>query len=310
MVRPLRIQYPGAVYHVTSRGDRREPIALDEIDRAAFLSIAGQALERFDAHAWAYCLMGNHYHLVIRTREANLSRLMRHLNGIYTQAFNRRHQLAGHLFQGRFKAILVDSDPYLLEVCRYVDLNPVRAGMVERPEAYRWSSYRALAGLADPPDWLDVRSVHEQIAPGKGTAEAGAKYAQFVSEGKEVQLWDQHLRQQIYLGDDGFIARMQSHAGLDAQSANSPGTRRKANVSKIQSGVPPRNSDIKRYSDIKYTSKAERNQNIAAAFYQGGHTQTAIALAFDISSSTVSRVITEFENGVWKINGQNGKWET
>ena len=130
MVRPLRIEYPGAVYHVTSRGDRREPIAKDDIDQIAFLAIAGHALERFDAHAWAYCLMGNHYHLVIRTREANLSRLMRHINGVYTQTFNRRHQLAGHLFQGRFKAILVDSDSYLLEVCRYVDLNPVRANMV------------------------------------------------------------------------------------------------------------------------------------------------------------------------------------
>ena len=100
MVRPLRIEHPGAVYHVTSRGDRREPIAKDDIDRAVFLSTAGQALERFDAQAWAYCLMGNHYHLVIRTREANLSRLMRQINGVYTQAFNRRHKLTGHLFQG------------------------------------------------------------------------------------------------------------------------------------------------------------------------------------------------------------------
>ena len=297
MVRPLRIEYPGAVYHVTSRGDRREPIAKDDIDRVAFLSIAGHALERFNAHALAYCLMGNHYHLVIRTREANLSRLMRHINGVYTQTFNRRHQLTGHLFQGRFKAILVDSDSYLLEVCRYVDLNPVRAQMVDRPDAYRWSSYRALAGLADQPDWLDVHSVHGQLAPGKSAAYAAAKYAQFVSEGKGIQLWDDHLKQQIYLGDDEFIARMQKHAGLDAQSANRPGLRRKANVSKIQSSAPALDSDIRHYSNLKHKSKAERNQNIANAFYQGGHSQTAIALAFEVSSSTVSRVIKEFENG-------------
>jgi putative transposase len=296
MVRPLRIEYPGAVYHVTSRGDRREPIAKDDIDRAAFLSIAGHALERFDAHAWAYCLMGNYYHLVIRTREANLSRLMRHINGVYTQTFNRRHQLTSHLFQGRFKAILVDSDSYLLEVCRYVDLNPVRANMVDRPDAYRWSSYRALVGLVDQPAWLDVHSVHKQVAPGQSATVAAAKYEQFVSEGKGIELWDQHLKQQIHLGDDDFIVRMQKHAGLDEQNANDTGVQRKANVSQIQSSAPALSSDIKRYSDEKNKSKAERNQNIANAFYLGGHTQTAIALAFEISGSTVSRVIKEFEN--------------
>ena len=183
------------MYHVTSRGDRREPITKDDIDRAAFLSIAGQALQRFDAHAWAYCLMGNHYHLVIRTREVNLSRLMRHINGVYTQAFNRRHQLTGHLFQGRYKAILVDSDSYLLEVCRYFDLNPVRARMVERPEAYLWSSYRALICLADKPDWLDADSVYEQLTPGKSGSYAAAKYAEFVSQGKGIELWEPHLKQ-------------------------------------------------------------------------------------------------------------------
>ena len=197
MVRPLRIEYPGAVYHVTSRGDRREPIAKDDVDRSLFLEIVGQAAQRFDARAWAYCLMGNHYHLVLHTREANLSRLMRQINGVYTQSFNRRHRLSGHLFQGRFKAILVDRDSYLLEVCRYVDLNPVRARMVKRPDAYAWSSYRALAGLASRPDWLDAQPLYDQIAPGKSANRASAKYAEFVAQGNDVQLWDEHLKQQI-----------------------------------------------------------------------------------------------------------------
>ena len=300
MVRPLRIEYPGAVYHVTSRGDRREPIAKDDIDRAAFLSIAGQALQRFDAHAWAYCLMGNHYHLVIRTREANLSRLMRHINGVYTQAFNRRHQLTGHLFQGRYKAILVDSDSYLLEVCRYVDLNPVRARMVERPDHYLWSSYRALIRLADKPDWLDADSVYEQLTPGKSGSYAAAKYAEFVLQGKGIELWESHLKQQIYLGDGDFIARMQKHAGIDTQNPGRQGAQRKANVSKIQSSAPALDSNIKRYAAVKHDTKAERNQHIANAFYQGGHSQTAIASAFDLSSSTVSRVVKEYENGKWE----------
>lgn len=115
---------------MTSRGDRHEPIYRDDEDRLAQLEIIAQAMDRFDAQVLAYCQMGNHYHLVLHTRQANLSRLMRHVNGVYTQAFNRRHGLVGHLFQGRFKAVLVDRDAYLLALCRYVERNPVAAGMV------------------------------------------------------------------------------------------------------------------------------------------------------------------------------------
>jgi putative transposase len=115
MSRPLRIEFPGAIYHLTSRGDRREPIYVDDDDRRAWLSALAHAVKRFDAHVLAYCLMGNHYHVVLHTRQPNLSMLMRQLNGVYTQAFNRRHGKVGHVFQGRFKAILVDRDAYLLE---------------------------------------------------------------------------------------------------------------------------------------------------------------------------------------------------
>jgi putative transposase len=110
MSRPLRIEFPGAVYHLTSRGDRREPIYVDDDDRRAWLAVLAHATQRFDAQVLAYCLMGNHYHVVMHTRQPNLSMLMRQLNGVYTQAFNRRHGKVGHVFQGRFKAILVDRD--------------------------------------------------------------------------------------------------------------------------------------------------------------------------------------------------------
>lgn len=116
MSRPLRIEFPGAVYHVTSRGDRREPIFVDDMNRRMLLDVAAQGMDRFDAQVLAYCLMGNHYHFVLHTWQANLSLLMRHLNGVYTQDFNRRHGKVGHLFQGRFKAVLVDRDAYLLAV--------------------------------------------------------------------------------------------------------------------------------------------------------------------------------------------------
>src|SRR3990170_1428331 len=148
MARPLRIEFPGALYHVTSRGDRREPIYEDDADRTTFLATLAEVLRRFNWTCYAYCLMTNHYHLVVGTPDGNLSKGMRQLNGMYTQATNRRHRRTGHLFQGRFKGILIDKDAYLLELARYVVLNPVRAGMVKHPRLYAWSSYRAVVGEA------------------------------------------------------------------------------------------------------------------------------------------------------------------
>ena len=159
MARPPRIEIPGALYHVTSRGDRREPIFADNFDRNALLDVLADGLTRLDATVLAYCLMGNYYHLVVCTRQANLSRLMRHVNGVYTQRFNRRHGLVGHLFQGRFKSILVDHQSYLLEVCRYVDLNPVRAGLVAQPGDWPWSSFSAHTGRYAGPPWLDSQAL-------------------------------------------------------------------------------------------------------------------------------------------------------
>lgn len=132
MARPLRIEIPGAIYHITSRGNAREPIFLDDGDYADFLNLLSLNLKRFNWILHAYCLMGNHYHLLIETPEGNLSRGMRQLNGTYTQWFNRKHNRVGHIFQGRYKAILVEKDSHLLELCRYVVLNPVRANMVKK----------------------------------------------------------------------------------------------------------------------------------------------------------------------------------
>ena len=146
MARPLRIEFPGALYHVTSRGNGRAAIYLDNRDREAFLDVLGVVCERMQWICYAYCLMTNHYHLVVETQEGHLSRGMRQLNRVYTQRFNRHHGRVGHVLQGRYKAILVDRDPYLLELSRYVVLNPARAGMVKSPGHWRWGSYRATVG--------------------------------------------------------------------------------------------------------------------------------------------------------------------
>ena len=130
MARPLRLEFSGALYHVTSRGDRREDIYLDDADRGNYLSVLSEVCDRFNWLVHAYCLMSNHYHLLIETPDSNLAMGMRQLNGVYTQRFNRRHARVGHVFQGRYKAIIVQKDSYLLELARYIVLNPVRARMV------------------------------------------------------------------------------------------------------------------------------------------------------------------------------------
>jgi len=215
MARPLRIEFPGAVYHVTSRGDRQEKIFRDDDDRRSFLRILGQMAERFDARLLAYCLMGNHYHLVLQTRQANLSRCMRQLNGVYTQAFNRRHELTGHLFQGRFKAILVDRDSYLVTLCRYVERNPVAAKLVGSCDAWEWSSFLAHVGSAVAPPWLDVDALYGQMLgkdpqTDRDRATAARRYAALVDQkaAEDACLWRQSLRQQIFLGDQDFALRM------------------------------------------------------------------------------------------------------
>lgn len=278
MSRPLRVEFPGAHYHATARGDRREPIFEDDQDRQALLEVLGQALEHFDAGCLAYCLMPNHYHFVLQTRCANLSRLMRQVNGVYTQRYNRRHDKVGHLFQGRFKAIVVDRDAYLLEVCRYVDLNPVRARLVRRPQDWHWSSYRAHVGLDDRPEWLDSAAVLRQLAASEVVGRR--RYAEFVAQGRGVRLWEQALSGQIYLGDERFVARMQSRV---------KGMRATSEIPRAQRRGKPR--PLAHY----LLSKGGRDEGVLRAYREGGYTQTAIAKALDLSVSRISRVIRTVE---------------
>lgn len=156
MARPLRIELAGGLYHVTSRGDGQNAIYLDDGDRQGWLRLLGEVCKRFNWRCHAHCLMTNHYHLVVETPDGNLSRGMRQLNGVYTQSFNRRHSRVGHVFQGRYKAILVEKESYLLELARYVVLNPVRAQLVVEAEEWAWSSYRAMIGQAAAPPWLET----------------------------------------------------------------------------------------------------------------------------------------------------------
>jgi len=160
MTRPLRIEYPGAFYHITSRGNERKDIFKSLRDMEKFLSYLESATKRYGAVIHAYCLMDTHYHLFIETPLGNLSKIIHHINGAYTNYYNKKRERTGHLFQGRYKAILVEADEYAKELSRYIHLNPVRAGMVDNPEEYIWSSYRYYISNEKTPEWLkrDLRT--------------------------------------------------------------------------------------------------------------------------------------------------------
>lgn len=206
MARPLRLEFPGALYHVTARGNAQQAIFLDDGDRRHFLWLLGREVQQQQWRCYVYCLMGNHYHLVIETPEPNLSRGLKRLHGTYTQWFNRRHQRVGHLLQGRFKSLLVEKESYLLELCRYVVLNPVRAGLVGDASEWVWSSYRATAGLQEIPDWLDVPSVLSLFAHSAATAQAA--YRRFVADGVNQPSPWRDVIGQIYLGSPEFLERI------------------------------------------------------------------------------------------------------
>lgn len=291
MSRPLRLEFAGAIYHVTSRGDRREPIFAGDADRHMLLEVLAQATERFDAQVLAYCLMGNHYHLVLHTREPNLSRFMRHLNGVYTQRFNRRHGLVGHLFQGRFKAILVDRDAYLLALCRYVERNPVAAGLVKAAADWVWSSYRAHALLAPTPEWLDSDGLHGFLLGRAPTSQvdrrrAAASYARMVAEISDADLWASGIRQQVFLGDEAFVARMLDKAPVTVTSGHGSQEIPKRQRQRPVSASPPA---------ATLPGPIDRSQALREAYVQGGVTMSELARRVGLSVSRVSRLIARAE---------------
>lgn len=278
MARPLRIEFPGALYHVTARGNAGFDIFLDDEDRIQLLRQLGAVCERYAWRVHAYCLLGNHYHLVVETVEPTLARGMRQLGGVYTQAFNRRHGRGGHVFQGRYKAILVEREPYLLEVCRYVVLNPVRAGLARTPEDWPWSSYRATAGEGRGPAWLDTAWLLAQF--GRRTGSARRAYAAFVAEGLDAApLWD-GLHRQIFLGSADFADAMLARMGDDRDLSEVPAAQRRP---------PPQ--PLARYAE----DCPDRHEAMARAYLSGGYSQAAVARHFGVHYTTVSRAVRLFE---------------
>jgi len=208
VARPLRIEYPGAFYHVTSRGNERRTVFQSNRDREKYLSYLESAHERYGAVIHVYCLMGNHYHLLLETPRGNLSKILHYINGAYTTYFNIKRGRSGHLFQGRYKGILVDKDEYCKELSRYVHLNPVRAGIVKAPLEYPWSSYRYYVGRDKKPKWLTTEFVLGDF--GSEGRRGFRKYREYVErvENKELSNPLKKVIASTFLGGREFIERI------------------------------------------------------------------------------------------------------
>ena len=272
MARPLRVEFSGAIYHLTSRGNARQKVFFTDADRELFLDTLSQVVSRYGWICHAYCLMANHYHLLVETAKANLSLGMRQLNGMYTQSFNRRHNRVGHLFQGRFKAILVEKESYLLELCRYIVLNPVRVKGKGEIGGWKWSSYRATAGLASVPEFLSTDWILEQF--GKKRAKAQKQYRAFVREGLENRPWEE-LKGQIYLGSEAFIER------------HSPGNQELKEIPRVQlKAVKP---------SLERIFAKSGKRAIVQAYKEHGYRLQEIAAHLGVHYATVSRRLKQME---------------
>jgi len=279
MARPLRIAYPGAVYHVTSRGNAQVMIFCDNHDRLIFLAVLADVVKRYHWLCHAYCLMDNHYHLVIETLEANLSLGMRQLNGVYTQKYNRRHKKSGHVLQGRFKAIVIDKDSYLLELSRYVVLNPMRAKMTKNIAHWQWSSYQAHAGLTTPPDYLTTDWILGLFSSKRKIAQN--KYRAFVNEGLHKQSPWGDLKGQVLLGEENFVKGFKALLSDKEQVGEIPRQQRYVTRTSLEELFKKRGD------------KKRRNKNIYEAHLNYGYKLCEIANYLQIHYTTVSKIIAK-----------------
>ena len=276
MSRPLRIEFAGALYHVTARGDRRKAIYLEEDDFHIFLNILNDVCMQYNWVIHAYCLMTNHYHLLVETPDANLSKGMRQLNGVFSQSINRKYRRVGHLFQGRYKGILVDKDAYLLELCRYIILNPIRAHMVNSPDEWLWSSWHYTVGYKVSPGWLATDTLLSLFSNKR--EEAIQEYIRFVKEDVGATIWD-NLQQQVFLGDDEFVELQQlkvEEMTGDLREIPSKQRRKPALL-------------LKQYQE----ASDSRNEAMLNAYLSGRYTLKEIGDYFGLHYSRVSRIVAK-----------------
>ena len=281
MSRPLRIEFPGAFFHVTSRGNARKDIFTCDEDRQQFLFLLSKTIKKFNWLCHSFVLMDNHYHLCIETTDPTFSRGMRHLNGLFTQWHNAQHHSVGHILQGRFKAFLIEEESYLLNVVRYIVLNPVRAGMVSDPAVYQWSSYRALAGLERASDWLTLDNILGRF--GKERNEAQHGYRDYVLEGIGLPSPFDELQARTILGTDQFVDEQKERLERQQTVKDILTLERMAGRPVLQEV----------FDDLKTIDK--RNASIALALNHLLYSGSEVGRYLNLDASTIRKIAKQYK---------------
>ena len=301
MARAWRIEYDGALYHVLSRGNQRQAIFVDDEDRRLFLERLSEIAARFEVECFAYVLMSNHYHLLLRTRRANLSKAMQWLGVAYSSRFNLKNHCSGHLFQGRFKSMLVENDAYLLQLSYYIHRNPLRAGMVKRLADYPWSSYLVYAYGKERPEWLNTEVILSQMvnAPDRNQAyrENMQKYAK-----EESRVWED-LKHGIILGSERFVESIKQNFLPEVPHREIPQQRLAARQSFSESDLSRAANELgcdveafRQSARIFARDVETRDLLIYLVWQAGGWTNQAIGDRFGLTYSAVSRRVSIFKN--------------
>jgi len=298
MARQWRIEYPGALYHVLSRGNNRQDIFESDDDRTLFLELIREFSNRFNIDVYAYVLMSNHYHLLIKTLENNLSKSMQWLGTTYTRKFNINNARGGHLFQGRFKSIIIENDAYLLQLSCYIHRNPLRAGIVERLVDYNWSSYRFYAYRKKPPDWLEIRMILDQLG-GDDRHKAYREKVQRYSE-EDGSGWEDVKHGLVY-GSQNFVEHLKERFLSDKKNVELP--QHNSMLGEFQAeaillrAAQILNFDLGSIDRPKRMTPEQREKRdfmIYLLWETGRFTNQKIGELFGLTYSTISRRVSDF----------------
>lgn len=314
MARPLRIEYEGAYYHIFSRGNKKQPIFNTDRDRHTFLKTLTRMSERFSVSIYAYVLMHNHYHLLLRTNQANLSKAMHWLGTTYTIIFNFTNSQAGHLFQGRFKSIIVENDAYLLQLSYYIHRNPLRAGIAKRLIDYPWSSYPIYAYNRQSPSWLETNLILSQFEPVDDVHKAYRERVQkYADEEKNIL---EEIKHGVVFGSRAFVDRIKNDYLADKDLKDVIGQNKILNDLSVRDIIKTAsevlNADIDKWKMKRRIGKSDvinRDMLIFLLWQKGCFSNTEIGAQLGLGTASISRRVGFFRDMLGKDQKLQQKYE-